>query len=146
MLENVIGSYGSWGLLALRLSAGAVFLAHGWAKLNPNGPMHGPSGFAGWLQQMHIPLSPVLAWLVALLETAGAGLLVLGLGTRILAIGYVIDMLVAINVALRPMGAVFTSIGPGKSHWELEFLLLGSALALFFTGAGAISLDHLIGF
>lgn len=145
MLENLIGPYSSWGFLALRLAAGAVFFAHGWAKLNPNGPMHGPSGFAGWLQQMHVPLASFLAWLVALLETAGAGLLVLGLGTRIVAVGYVVDMLVAINLALRPMGAVFTSMDPGKSRWELEFLLLGSALALFFVGAGAISLDHLIG-
>jgi putative oxidoreductase len=146
MLEHLVAPYSSWGLLVLRLGVAAVFFAHGWPKLNPRGPMKGPAGFAGWLEQLHVPLAPALAWVVALLETAGAGLLALGLGTRLLAVGFGIDMVVAISVALRPMGASFTSMEPGASAWELEFLLLVSSLAMVFTGAGAISLDRLLGF
>jgi uncharacterized membrane protein YphA (DoxX/SURF4 family) len=81
---------------------------------------------------------------VALLETVGAALLILGLGTRILAIGFAIDMLVAIVRARLPMGASF---GPSQSGigWEFEFILLATSLALLFTGAGSIALDPLVG-
>ena len=84
------------------------------------------------------------AWVVAPLETVGAVLLILGLGTRILAIAFAIDMLVAIVRARIPMGASF---GPSQGNigWEFEFILLVAALALLFTGAGSIALDPLLG-
>ncbi len=140
MLEEIFSPFSDWGLLILRVAIGLVFIAHGWPKLNPSGTMKGPAGFAGWLKQMRVPLPTFFAWVVALLETVGALLLMLGLGTRILAVGLVIDMLVAIFRALRPMGATFTSM-TGGPRWELEFLLATGALALVFTGAGAIALD-----
>lgn len=144
MLENIFAPFSDWGLLILRIAMGIIFLAHGWPKLNPNGPMKGPAGFAGWLKQMRVPLPTFFAWVVALLETVGAALLIFGLGTRILAVGFAIDMFVAITVALRPMGAKFTSM-EGGARWEFEFLLLASALALLFTGAGSIALDPFVG-
>lgn len=144
MFENLFSSYSDWGLLLLRLAIAIVFIAHGWPKLNPNGPMKGPAGFAGYLKQMSVPLPGFFAWVVALLETVGAVLLILGLGTRILALGFVINMLVAIFRALRPMGAKFTDMAGGP-RWELEFLLAAAALALVFTGAGSISMDALLG-
>jgi len=93
---------------------------------------------------MGIPLPTFFAWLVALLETVGAALLIVGLGTRILAIGFAIDTLVAIVRARRPMGASF---GPSQSGvgWEFEFILMAAALTLLFTGAGSIALDPLVG-
>jgi putative oxidoreductase len=144
MLETIFAPYHDWGLLILRVAIGIVFIAHGWPKLNPNGPMKGPAGFAAGLKQMGIPLPMFFAWVVALLETVGAVLLIFGLGTRILAVGFIINMLVAIFRALLPMGAKFTSM-TGGPRWELEFLLAAGALALVFTGAGSISLDRLIG-
>lgn len=144
MLESILAPVGDWGLLVLRVAVGVVFLAHGWPKLNPNGPMRGPAGFADGLKQMHVPLPTLFAWGVALLETAGAVLLMLGLGTRLLGLGLAVDMVVAITVALRPRGAKFTSL-EGGPRWELEFLLLASALALVLTGAGRIALDPVVG-
>ena len=93
---------------------------------------------------MGIPLPNFFAWLVALLETVGAALLIVGLGTRILAIGFVIDMLVAIVRARRPMGASFSPSQSGIG-WEFEFILMAAALTLLLTGAGSIALDPLIG-
>lgn len=144
MLENIFAPYSDWGLLILRLGVGIIMLVHGWPKLNPNSPMKGTAGFTAGLEQMGVPLPTFFAWVVALLETVGAVLLILGLGTRILAIGFAIDMLVAIVRARRPMGASF---GPSQSGigWEFEFMLLAAALALLFTGAGSIALDPLVG-
>jgi putative oxidoreductase len=89
-------------------------------------------------------LPTFFAWVVTLLETAGAVLLILGLGTRVLAIGFVIDMIVATRFVRIGMGKSPFSGGQGIG-WEFEFILGIAALALLFTGAGSLSLDALIG-
>lgn len=133
-----------WGLLILRVALGLTFIPHGWLKLNPNGPTKGPGGFAGFLKQMGVPIPLFFAWLVTLLETVGAALLILGLGTRIVALGLAIDMVVAIILVKRRMqNARF--LDQQKGGWELEFALMAQALALVLTGAGAIALDPRFG-
>lgn len=144
MLENIFAPFSDWGLVILRLALGITFIIHGWPKLNPNGPMKGPAGVAGFFKQLGIPLPLFFAWVVALWETVGAVLLILGLGTRILAIGFAIDMLVAIWLAKRRMmKAAF--MDQKVQGWEFEFALLAQALALLFTGAGRIALDRIVG-
>ncbi len=133
-----------WGLLILRVALGVTFLPHGWMKLNPNGPVKGPRGFGGWLKQMGVPVAGFLAWVVALLETVGAGLLILGLGTRIVTLGLAIDMLAAILLVRRGMQKA-GFMDPQKGGWELEFALMVQALALFVMGAGSIALDPTVG-
>ncbi len=143
-MENIFASPIAWGLLILRLALGITFIFHGWLKLNSHGPTKGPAGFAGWLKQMGVPLPLVFAWIVVLLETAGAVLLVLGLGTPLLAIGFAIDMAVAILLVKRQMmNAAF--MDQKAQGWEFEFALLAQAFALLFTGAGSISLDYALG-
>lgn len=144
MLENIFAPFSDWGLLILRLAAGIIFLVHGWPKLNPNSPMKGPAGFGGFLKQMGVPLPIFFGWIVALLETAGAVLLILGLGVRILAFMFAVDMFVATFVAKRGMMKVgFTA--QQATGWEFDFALLAISLALLFTGAGLIALDPLLG-
>ena len=144
MLENIFAPYSDWGLVILRVGMGVLMLFHGWPKLNPNGPMKGPAGFAGFLKQQGVPLPTLFAWVVALLETLGALLLIVGLGTRILAVGFAIDMFVAIRlVKIGMMKAKFSE--QNGTGWEFEFILMVAALALLFTGAGSIALDPLLG-
>lgn len=143
MLESIFAPFSDWGLLILRLGIGIIFLAHGWPKL-PGGPMGGPAGFGGFLKQMGVPLPTFFAWVVALLETVGAVLLILGLGTRLLAVLFAVDMLVAILVAKRG----FMKVGfmaQQTTGWEFDFALLAGALALLFTGAGSLALDPVVG-
>ena len=144
MLESVFAPLSDWGLLILRLGLAIVMVNHGWPKLNPNGPMKGLSGVAGFFKQAGIPLPTFFAWVVALLETFGAVLLILGLGTRILALGYVIDMFVATRWVRIGMGKSPFAGGQGIG-WEFEFILGTAALALLFTGAGSLALDRLFG-
>ncbi|MGH2372718.1 MAG: DoxX family protein [bacterium] len=144
MLETLFAPVSDWGLLILRVGLGVIFPFHAWLKLNPNGPAKGPAGFAGFLKQMGVPLPTLFAWVVILLETVGAALLILGLGTRILALGFAIDMLVAIQlVKRRMMHARFMDVN--GTGWEFEFALMVQALALVFTGAGHIALDRILG-
>ena len=106
--------------------------------------MKGAAGFNGFLKQMGVPLPTFFAWVVALLETVGAVLLILGLGTRILAVGFAINMLVATFVANRGFIKV-PFMAQQTTGWEFDFALLAGSLALLFTGAGSIALDPVLG-
>ena len=61
--------------------------------------------------------------------------LLIGFLTRVIAVGFVFDMLVAI---------LLVQLKRGFSGYELEFLLLVSSIALFLTGAGRFSVDTLL--
>src|SRR5258705_1468162 len=99
---------------------------------------------AGFLTQMGVALPVFFAWLVALLDTVGSVLLALGLGVRLLALLFVIDMVMAIWLGrIRAGKAQFA--GGGAIGWEFEFILGVGSLALLLLGAGAYSLDVLIG-
>ena len=143
MLESIFSPFSNVGLLILRLAMGIIFITHGWPKLNPNGPMKGPAGMGGFLKQMGVPLPMFFAWVVALLETICAGLLILGLGTRLLAVGFAMIMLVAIFLAKRRFMKV-GFVGQQATGWEFDFMVLAGAIALLFMGAGSIALDAVL--
>ncbi|KPK59331.1 MAG: hypothetical protein AMS21_10020 [Gemmatimonas sp. SG8_38_2] len=119
-----------WGGVLLRLALGSVFMAHGWEKLN--GPLGTPEGFNidawGW------PHPEVWAWVVAIVETLGGLLIVVGLFTRLAAALSACVMVVAIVRVKLATGFI--------GGFELEFALLMIALALVVTGAGRISVDR----
>jgi putative oxidoreductase len=137
VLDTLFAPVAGVGELILRLALAITFFAHGRSKLKD------PAAFAGFLRQLRVPAPVFSAWLVALLETVGAVLLGLGAATRLLALGLVVDMLVALTT-VRIGHAPFTS-GARGGGWELEFLLLAAALALVFTGAGPFALDRYLG-
>jgi putative oxidoreductase len=118
----------SLGLAVLRIAAGAVFLNHGYQKVFG----FGFAGVTGAFTHMDVPLPGVVAPLIAVLECFGSIALILGFLTRPLALAFVFDMLGAI---------LLVQLKNGFSHFELEFMLLGASIALFFTGAGAFSVD-----
>lgn len=75
MLDTLFAPYAGGGELILRLALGIVFLAHGLPKLE------NPAELTGLLRKLGMPGARLLAWLVAVLETAGAVLLILGVAT-----------------------------------------------------------------
>src|SRR3989304_1144705 len=103
------------GPLIFRFALGIIFLVHGRFKLQPTA-RQGFVQVAGWLKQIGVPLPLVAAWSVVLLETVGALLLILGLGTRILGILFAAEMLVVIVAVKR--GALkmpfIAQPGPGR--------------------------------
>ncbi len=119
------------GLAVLRIAAGLVFLDHGYQKMFKMG-IGGVTGFFG---QVGIPLPNVMATLITLLEVFGAVAIIVGFLTRPIALAFVLDMLGAI---------LLVQLKNGFSKFELEFLLLGVAMTLLFTGAGRYSIDAMI--
>ncbi len=122
-------------LLVLRLALGAIFIAHGAQKLFVFGIAGVTSGFA----QMGIPIPAVTAPLVAVVEFAAGFGVLFGLLTRLAALGLAIDMLGAITFVHGKNGFFL----PTGAEFALACLTL--ALAVLIAGAGAWSLDAVIG-
>lgn len=121
------------GLAVLRIGAGLVFMAHGGQKLF----VFGIDGVTAGFTQMGIPLAAVSAPLVALVELLGGLALVVGLLTRLAAVGLAVTMLGAILFVHLAAGFFL----PNGSEFALT--LLAAAVALALTGAGDFSLDGL---
>jgi putative oxidoreductase len=118
----------SLGLAILRVSVATIFIRHGAQKLF----VFGFAGVTGSFAQMGVPFPGLMGPLIALLEFFGGIALLLGFLTRLVALGFVCDMLGAI---------LLVQLKKGFSGFEFEFLLLGASLALAFTAAGRFSVD-----
>jgi putative oxidoreductase len=122
----------SVGIALVRILTGCVFVAHGYQKLF----VFGIGGATGAFTQMGIPAPTIVAPLVTILEFAGGIALILGLLTRIAAIGFVIDMLGAIFLVHLKNGFFL------PNGIEFALTLLVTSLALVIAGAGAFSIDE----
>ncbi|MEK6843934.1 MAG: DoxX family protein [Nanoarchaeota archaeon] len=116
----ILNGLEDWGLLALRVFVGLIFLLHGARKLFGTG-------------------TPVTFRFLGLFETIGALAVISGIWVQFTSIGFGIIMLGAIYMKMFKWGVKFSP----KEHpgWEFDFLILGVSIALLFLGAGAYSLD-----
>jgi putative oxidoreductase len=119
--------------LLVRVVLGVVFIQSGWGKL------HNIAGttenFAGW----HIPFPHFNAILASGTEFVGGLAILLGLGTRLLALPLTFVMAIAILTAKWPGLEDWTDFfGWDETIYAACFLWLAAA------GAGKVSLDHLI--
>jgi len=121
-------------LTLLRVVLGITFIMHGGQKLF----VYGLDGVAGSFAQMGIPAANLMGPFVAFVEFFGGIAIVLGLLTRLAALGVGATMVVAILTVHLKAGF----FNPGGVEFPLS--LLGTAITLAITGAGAFSLDALL--
>jgi len=127
------GAWGSVGLLVLRVVVGTAFVLHGWPKFqNPFGWM-GPEA----------PMPAFLLGLAALAEFGGGIALILGLLTRLAALGIACVMVVAITAVHLPQGDPFVGKAGGASY-ELAAVYLACMVVFLLIGPGRFSLDALL--
>lgn len=118
-----------YAAVVLRVAVGLVFLHHGLQKLHM-----GVAGVAGFFHSLGIPFATFAAGLVIVMETLGAALLILGVVPRLIALYFVVEMAVAIVVAVLP----------SHQSFELEALLFAGALSLVASGGGPLSLQGMM--
>ncbi|GAB3431748.1 hypothetical protein GCM10027436_06080 [Actinophytocola sediminis] len=124
-----------FGLLVLRLVLGGLFVVHGLDKLfgwfTDSGGM---DGIEQMLTGFDFTEPKILAWVLALSETVGGALLVVGLFTP---------------AGAAAVLAVMANVIVVKGDWnlflggvELEMVYAAAAFVLLFTGPGRASIDR----
>lgn len=127
----------------LRIALGAVFFPHGAQKVLGWFGGYGFSGTMGFMTgTLHIPA--VFAFLAIAAEFAGALGLIVGLGTRVAALGIASVMAVAITMHAQ-YGFFMNWTGAQKGEGiEYHILALTIAIALIIRGGGKLSADAAI--
>lgn len=128
------------GLLLIRLVVGGTLAAHGAQKLFGWFGGFGIAGTGGWLESMGFRPGKLQATISGLSEFGGGLLLAAGLLTPLGAAAIAGVMLVAI-VSVHLDKGFFN----GAGGYEFNAVLAVAAIALAFTGPGALSLDHTLG-
>jgi putative oxidoreductase len=120
--------------LALRVTAGAIFVAQGYRKLFVDpAASHGRANLETMIRNRGMPMPGRLALLVSAVEFVGGVALLLGVFTRVATVPLAGILVVAIA------GFKFRTGFLGGWDWPLSVLTLLVAIALL--GPGAISLD-----
>ncbi|TMC26506.1 MAG: DoxX family protein [Chloroflexi bacterium] len=144
------------GLLLLRITAGAILVAHGYPKLfggpgkrphpllargmGPNYPgavERGGPGFVAALEKRGIPYPELAATASGLAEFGGGLALAAGVLTRPVALATAFNMGVAVSTHWEK--GLY-----GQGGFEFPLLLGATTLALGLTGPGAISIDAIV--
>ena len=126
-------------LLIMRLTAAIVLWPHGAQKAL--GLFGGP-GIAGTVAGLsgHFGLPVVLVYLIIAIEFLGPIALVLGILTRLVALGIAIDMAAAAILVHLPNGFFSNFTGTQKGEGIEYFIYaVGIALALVIAGSGRIA-------
>lgn len=123
-----------YAAFALRVTSGALFLAHGLLKLF----VFTLPGTVGYFESLGLP--GFLAYLTILAEVVGGLALILGIATRIVAVALMPVLLGALWVH-SGNGWLFAGEGGG---WEypLFWLIVQGAIALLGSGAFAVNLSR----
>ncbi|SMG50341.1 DoxX family protein [Paenibacillus aquistagni] len=129
-----------YGLLVIRLVLGLSMMAHGAQKLFGMFGGYGLKGTGGWMESLGLKPGIFMALMAGLGEFVGGLLLAVGLFTWAGGILVAGTMLVAILTAHLKNGYWSTQNG-----YEYNLLIIAVAIGLALTGAGAVSIDALIG-
>jgi len=140
MLKRLMGTNDDVSLTILRVVLGVVFFAHGAQKMLGWFGGYGFHGTLGFFTHMGMP-APV-AFLVICTEFFGGLGLIVGLLTRIAALGIGVEMIGAVLMVHLPNGFFMNWAGNQKGEgFEYHLLAIAMAAALLLRGAGAWSAD-----
>jgi putative oxidoreductase len=128
-------------LTLMRLVLGVVFFAHGAQKMLGWFGGYGFHGTMGFFEHLGLP-APVVFLIICTEFFGGLGLIV-GLLTRIAALGIGVEMIGAIFIVHLPNGFFMNWYGNQKGEgFEYHLLVIALAATLLLRGAGKFSIDH----
>ena len=122
--------------LVLRVWVGANFIVHARPKLGK-----GMVQTTQWIKSMGLPVGA--AYAATALELFGGLFLIIGLIVPIVALFFAIEMIA--NSIMKKIKMDADYIAQGKPSYEIDALYLALSLVLIILGAGAFSLDGIVG-
>jgi len=144
MFRKLVSTSNDFTLTIVRLVLGVTFFMHGAQKMLGwfgGYGFHGTMGF--FTQQIGIPAP--LAFLAICAEFFGGLGLLVGLLSRIAALGIIVNMLVAIVTVHHVNGFFMNWTGQQKGEgFEYHLLAIALAIVVSVKGSGAISIDRAI--
>jgi len=144
MLKRLLWTDNDPAGLVMRLALGAVMFQHGAQKVFGWFGGYGASATIQGFTRMGLP--PWLTVLVMAFELGGSILLILGLLTRLAALGIGCVMAGAWITVHAKVGFFMNWVGTQKGEgFEYHVLALGLCVALMIEGGGALSLDRALG-
>ena len=143
MLKRLMGTSNDVTLTILRMVLGVVFFAHGAQKMLG---WFGGYGFHATIGSFeHMGMAAPVAFLVICTEFFGGLGLIVGLLTRIAALGIGGEMIGAIFMVHLQNGFFMNWMGTQKGEgFEYHLLAIAIAAVLLLRGAGAYSVDRAI--
>jgi putative oxidoreductase len=143
MLKKLMSTSNDVSLTILRLVMGVVYFAHGAQKMLG---WFGGFGFHATIGFFtHTGMPAAVAFLVICTEFFGGLGLIVGLLTRIAALGIGVEMIGAIFMVHLQNGFFMNWAGNQKGEgFEYHLLAIAAAAALLLRGAGAFSLDRVL--
>lgn len=139
LVQKVTATTDTWGLAALRIPVGIIFIAHGAQKLFGWFGGYGLEGTAGWMASIGLQPGYLMALLGGSAEFFGGLALVLGLLVRPAAVALAFTMVVAIFSVHIDNGLFMSNNG-----YEYALALLAASVALAISGAGNGSIDQVL--
>jgi putative oxidoreductase len=137
LLISVASRLDSAFLLMVRLYWGVQMAQTGWGKL------HSLQRVTDFFNTLGIPAAGVNAVFIAALEFVGGILFALGLGSRLIALLFLGDMMAAYYAADREALLSFIS-SPDKFAAATPFVFLVASLIVLIFGPGKYSLDAIL--
>jgi putative oxidoreductase len=144
MLAYLFHTSPDWIETLIRITLGVVFFAHGAQKLLG---WFGGAGFRDTMRTMHqfLRLPIPLAFLAIATEFFGGAGLIVGLLSRVAALGIAVTMVVAIFMVNGRYGLFLNWFGDRKAHgFEYHLLVIALAAVIIARGSGSLSLDRLL--
>lgn len=114
---DFLSAYNGWGMVALRVAVGVIFVVHGWPKLK------NPKEIAG---AYHAPV--FVGWTHGAIEFFGGVVLILGFYVQSIAFLFSLIMLGAIYFKIFKWKIPFMAMD--KNGWEFDLILLAANLFL----------------
>jgi putative oxidoreductase len=117
----------NWAAIPLRVAVGVILVVAGYIKLT------GMDNTVTYFTNQGFPVPVITAWFIALLEFFGGLALIAGFQVRYLGILYTIQFIVAALWVKFP--------NQGYTNTRIDLMIIAAAAALYFIGAGPLSID-----
>lgn len=138
-IKSLLNTRAGYGITALRIIVGIIFMAHGSQKLFGLFGGYGLEGTGQYMESLGLTPGYLMALMSGSAEFFGGLALVIGLLARPAAVVLIVMLVIAI-LSVHIHNGLFMA----NNGYEFALALLGGAIAVLFEGAGRLSLDRSI--